>query len=300
MLNFCDHCGAALDPGEKCDCRNNGLALRCVQAPVISEDLDNVRRQLDLVLAEVGQLPADDDSLKRVKALRADLSKRFATMEEQRKEVKRQVMQPYTQAEEKYKACIADPYRAADQKLKEWVDGYQDDMKRSCEQELREYFEELCQAQGVEFLRFSQAGVRVDMAMARQKEPRKAMEQLEAFVLRVRGELDTILALEDAAEVLVEYRQNLDLSEAILVVRQRKAAALRAAEQVQAAQEASELESRHRAQLLATAPEIREQLPEEERYTLTFTVTGTKPDLKALKAYILSSNLTLEENENDE
>lgn len=300
MLNFCDHCGAALDPGEKCGCTDTGLALRCIQAPVISEDLDNVRRQLDLVLAEVGQLPADDNSLKRVKALRADLSKQFAIMEEQRKEVKRQVMQPYTQAEEKYKTCIADPYRAADQKLKEWVDGYQDGMKRSCEQELREYFEELCQVHGVDFLCFSQAGVRVDMAMARQKEPRKAMEQLEAFVLRVRGELDTVLELEDAAEVLSEYRKCLDLSGAILTVKDRKQQEAKAAELVRAAQDAREQESRHRAQLLAACPEIGEQLPQEDLYTLTFTVTGTKPDLKALKAYILSSNLTLEENENDE
>lgn len=300
MAYECEYCGAVLDPGEKCDCTDNSLALRCVQAPVISEDLEGVKRQLDLVLNEVAQLPADDNSLKRVKAIRADISKRFAAMEEQRKEVRRQVMQPYTQAEEKYKACIADPYRAADAKLKTWVDDYQNGMKQACEDGLREYFDELCQSQGVDFLRFSQAGVTVDMAMARQKEPKKAMEKLEAFVLEVRADLDTILKLEDAAEVLAEYRESLDLLDAILKVKNRKQLTAYMARQVREAKEAREQEEHHRRQLLDVMGDIGEQLPQEDLYTMTFTVTGSLPDLKALKAYILSANLTIEEDENEQ
>ena len=300
MAYECEYCGAVLDPGEKCDCMDNSLALRCVQAPVISEDLEGVKRQLDLVLNEVAQLPADDNSLKRVKAIRADISKRFAAMEEQRKEVKRQVMQPYTQAEEKYKTCIADPYRAADAQLKQWVDGYQNGMKKACEDGLREYFDELCQSQGVDFLRFSQAGVTVDMAMARQKEPKKAMEKLEAFVLGVRADLDTILTLEDAAEVLTEYRESLHLQDAILKVKNRKQLTAYMARQVREAQETREQEDQHRRQLLDVMGDIGEQLPQEELYTMTFTVTGSLPDLKALKAYILSANLTIEEDENEQ
>lgn len=300
MAYECEYCGAQLDPGEKCDCTNTGLALRCVQAPVISEDLEGVKRQLDLVLNEVAQLPADDNSLKRVKAIRADISKRFAAMEEQRKEVKRQVMQPYTQAEEKYKACIADPYRAADAKLKQWVDDYQNGMKQACEDGLREYFDELCQSQGVDFLRFSQAGVTVDMAMARQKEPKKAMERLESFVLGVRADLDTILKLEDAAEVLAEYRESLHLQDAILKVKNRKQLTAYMAQQVRETQETREQEERHRIDLLDALAYSMVQLPQEELYTMTFTVTGSLRSLKALKAYILSANLTIEEDENEQ
>lgn len=302
MMYECELCGARLDPGERCDCTGprqheaGGLALRCVQAPVIAEDLDNVRRSLDAVLAEVAQLPENDDSLKRVKALRAELSKRFAAMEDQRKEVKRQVMQPYTRAEEKYKTCIADPYRAADQQLKNWVDGYQDGMKKKCEIRLQEYFDELCQSQGVDFLRFFQCGVAVDMAMARQKEPRKAMDTIHDFVMGVRRDLDTILSLEDSAEVLTEYRESLDLSAAILVVKNRKAMTQRMAQQIEAQQEGRLMEEQHRRQLLDAMREAGTQPPVEDLYTMTFTVTGTMEALKALKAYILSSNLTIEEN----
>lgn len=297
MIYECENCGARLDPGERCDCTEpkGGLALHCVQAPVISEDLDNLRRGLETVLAEVAQLPKNDESLKRVKALRAELGKRFSAMEEQRKEVKRQVMEPYTRAEEKYKVCIADPYRSADQQLKGWVDDYQDGMKKSCEERLQEYFDELCQSQGVDFLRFSQCGVTVDMALARQKEPRKAMEQIHDFVAGVRQDLDTILALEDAAEVLGAYRDSLDLSGAIWKVKNQKALRERMAEAVARQQEARAAEAERQQTMLQAMPELLAQLPEEEQYTLTFTVTGTKPELRALKAYILSRNLTIEE-----
>lgn len=297
MLYECERCGARLDPGERCDCQNDGLAMRCIQAPVISEDLEGVRRQLESVLSEVARLPRDDDSLKRVKTLRAELNRRFSAMEEQRKEVRQQVLQPYTKAEEKYKACIAEPYRDADGKLKNWVDDYQNGMKRACEERLQEYFDSLCSAQGVDFLRFSQCGVTVDMAMARQKEPRKAMDAIEAFVLKVRADMDAIMDLEGAAEVLTEYRQLLDLPEAILTVKRRRAAVDQMAQCLEFGREAALEAQKSREQLLAAAPELREQLPQEEICTMTFTVSGTLPELKALKAYILSTNLTIEEDD---
>ena len=114
MMYECEICGAALDPGEKCSCQtvdqSSVPALRVIRAPVISEALDSVRHQLDSVLATVDQLQANDISLKQVKAIRADLAKQFQAMEQQRKAAKQQVMEPYLQAEAKYKAAIAEPF----------------------------------------------------------------------------------------------------------------------------------------------------------------------------------------------
>lgn len=303
MMYECEICGAQLDPGEKCSCtapESSVAALRVIRTPVISESLDSVRHQLNSVLAEVQQLPADDSSLKRVKAIRAELAKQFRAMDEQRKEVKRQVMEPYLQAEEKYKAAIAEPFQAADKELKDWVDNYQDGLKDAKELELREYFEELCAVYGVDFLRFEQAGVAVDMATARQKESRKAMQQLESFVLRVRGDLDTILAMEDSAEILAEYRGHNNLQRAILDVTHRRERIRWEETRIRKAQEERQKQEQHCAELLAAAPELREQLPREDIYTMTFTVTGTLAELKALKAYILTRNLRIEEDEHEQ
>lgn len=303
MMNECEICGAALDPGEKCSCQTGEQssvpALRVIRTPVISEALDSVTHQLNTVLATVEQLQANDSSLKQVKAIRADLARQFLAMEEQRKAAKKQVMEPYLQAEAKYKAAVADPYQKADKRLKDWVDNYQNGLKAAKEQELREYFEELCAAHGVDFLRFESAGVAVDMAMARQIESRTAKKALETFVLKIRGDLDTILAMEDSAEILAEYREHHDLQRAILDVTHRKQRIRWEEKQIQKALEEKQEQEQHREQLLAAAPELREQLPKEETYTMTFTVTGPLPELKALKAYILTRNLTIEEDEHE-
>lgn len=302
MMYECEICGAALDPGEKCSCmeaESSLPALRVIRTPVISEALDSVTHQLNTVLATVEQLQANDSSLKQVKAIRADLARQFLAMEEQRKAAKKQVMEPYLQAEAKYKVAIAEPFQAADKRLKAWVDNYQNGLKAAKEQELREYFEELCAVHGVDFLRFESAGVAVDMAMARQIESRTAKKALETFVLKIRGDLDTILAMEDSAEILAEYREHHDLQRAILDVTHRKQRIRWEEKQIQKALEEKQEQEQHREQLLAAAPELREQLPQEETYTMTFTVTGPLPELKALKAYILTRNLTIEEDEHE-
>lgn len=303
MMNECEICGAALDPGEKCSCQTGEQssvpAMRVIRTPVISETLDSVTHQLNTVLATVEQLQANDSSLKQVKAIRADLARQFLAMEEQRKAAKKQVMEPYLQAEAKYKAAVAEPYQKADKRLKAWVDNYQNGLKQAKETELREYFEELCAAHGVDFLRFESAGVAVDMAMARQIESRTVKKALETFVLKIRGDLDTILAMEDSAEILAEYREHHDLQRAILDVTHRKQRIRWEEKQIQKAKDEKQEQEQHREQLLAAAPELREQLPKEDTYTMTFTVTGPLPELKALKAYILTRNLTIEEDEHE-
>lgn len=286
-MNQCEHCGAYLDPGEKCDCQS-GLAIHCVQAPIISENLDSIRQQLSAVVNQACGSERNDENLKHIKSLRADLSKQFAQMEEQRKEVKRQVMQPYVQAEEKYKACIADPYRQADQQLKAWVDDYQNELKNAAWQKLEAYRAELCQARNIPPFTLEQAGVSVDMAAARQEIPKKAMAQVEAFALRIQQEVGTISTLEDSEAVMAEYVRDFDLSRAIQAVSFRRQKEEAAKEAIRQAQESRE----QRSALLEAAPELKQ---EEEVYTMAFTVTGTLPELKALKAYILTRNLTLEE-----
>lgn len=286
-MNRCENCGAYLDPGEKCDCQNS-LAIHCVQAPIISENLDSIRQQLSVMVNQACSLDRSDENLKRVKSLRADLSKQFNQMEDQRKEVKRQVMQPYTRAEEKYKTCIADPYRQADQLLKAWVDDYQNELKNAAWQKLEAYRAELCQAHNIPPFTLEQAGVSVDMAAARQDTPKKAMQQLEAFSLRIQQEVGTISTLEDSEAVMAEYVRDFDLSRAIQTITRRKQEeeAMR-----KAIRQAQENEQKRKA-LLEAAPELKQ---EEEVYTMAFTVSGTLPELKALKAYILTRNLTLEE-----
>lgn len=291
----CEVCGAALDPGEKCDCENEKYlpAIRCTQPPIIAENLDSVRQNLEILLADIGTLPQNDDALKYVKTIRANLAKEFDRYESQRKAVKKAVMEPYDQANQKYTEFIAKPYKDADERLKKWVDHYQGELKQKCVDGLRNYFAELCQVNGIDFLPFHACGITVDMAMARQKEPRKAMDQIDAVVSRVRGDIETILRLENAEEVMAEYRKFPVLSEAIITVENRKLQQEQTRLYLEVKRQKQEAEEAMQAAIRA---ELHEAVPQlEEKYSVCFRATGTLSALKAMKANAQALGITFEE-----
>ena len=295
----CAACGAALDPGEKCDCAQSNLpAIRCTQPPIIVENLDSVRQNLENLLADISTLPQNDESLKYVKQIRANLSKEFEQMENQRKAAKKQVMEPYDAANEKYQAYVAAPYKDADDRLKKWVDAYQDNMKQKCTDDLQKYFDELCQANGIDFLPFHRCGIKVDMAMARQKEPTKAMDAIYDFVMSVRADMDTILKMEDAEEIMAAYRRNPSLSDVVVAINEKKKDRERMARFLEDQRRQQEQKSQARAAMMEAAPEA---IPEpEERYTVAFQATGSLASLKAMKAYGITLGITFTEIEQEE
>lgn len=300
LMNECEIFGAALDPGEKCDCGMDKYlpAIRCTQPPIIVENIDSVRQNLELLLADISTLPQDDAALKYVKQIRANLAKDFERMEIQRKTAKKQVMEPYDTANEKYQAYVATPYKEADDRLKKWVDDYQGNLKQACFDTLKRYFDELCQSQNIDFLTFAQCGVVVDMAMARQKEPRKAMDQIYTYVMGVRSDLDTILKMEDAEEIMAEYRCCPILASAIGKVTRRKADLENTARFLENQRRQREQQSVERAAMIEAAPKI--QPEPEDKYSVCFLATGTLSALKAMKAHATALGITFEEIEQEE
>ena len=301
MYRECENCGASLDPGEICDCRTGEAqlpAICCTQQPVIVENLDSVRNRLEGLISEVGGFPQDDESLKKVKKLRADLNKEKERYEAQRKEARRIVLAPYERANKKYEEYISGPYNSADQTLKEWVDNYQNGIQQKCEADLRVHFDELCQANGIDFIPFHRCGVSVDMSMARQKEPRKAMDAIYNFVKAVRADMDTIAGMEDAGEVMAEYRKYPVLSEAVLTVTRRKQELEKSKAYIAQQQEQKRQQDENLAVLIEAAPEI--QPEPEEQYSVCFRATGTLSALKAMKAHALALGITFEEIKQEE
>ena len=262
--------------------------LICTQPPVISENLLDLNARVSSITTMLSALPPEPENLPKVKKARADLRRYFESLEEQRKAVKAAVMAPYNDAEARYKRLVSDPINQADNLCKDFVDGVESAMKQQCEEGLREYFSELCAVNHVEFLKFEQAGIVVDMASSRQKTPKKLREQLAQFVSRVSSDLGSISEMEDAEEILVEYKQSLSLSSAIGIVldRHRRIQQQREESISRASVKASELEAVHKVD--AIAPPAPVQPPKEERrYTISFTLRPTEAQMKKLRPFLI-------------
>lgn len=197
-----------------CAMESNEL-IRLVQVPVIEESLQTLRDHWEQMAADADAMVCTEDTIQSVKASRAETTKEFKAVEAQRLQVKRAYEEPLKRFEALYKECVTDAYKRADGVYGAKISAVESEIKRRCEDGLRDYFTELCAAYHVEWLRFEQSGIKVDLTSAKQKTPKKLRWQLEAFVVKAASDVEAISHMEGAKEVLAEYKLTLDLSKAI-------------------------------------------------------------------------------------
>ena len=270
--------------------------MKVTQLPVIEEHLRSRKEQTEQRVAEAMSLVCTDETLTSVKNIRAEMNREFADAETQRKAIKAAIMEKYDSFESVYRECIADPYKRADADLKAKIDATESEIKSRCEEMLLGYFRELCAVNEIDFLSFGQTGVKVDMASARAKTPKKLMEQIKLKVDGVAQDMKTIGTMgENAPEIMVEYKKNLDLSLAISVVNERH----RRAEEEREAVKRHTVTPAARAagDTVAAAPQVAPKRVEQaavERLTVSFRVTDTRERLRLLKQFLVSNGYQYE------
>lgn len=270
--------------------------MKVTQLPVIEEHLRSRKEQTEQRVAEAMSLVCTDETLTSVKNIRAEMNREFADAETQRKAIKAAIMEKYDSFEAVYRECIADPYKRADTDLKAKIDATESEIKSRCEEMLLGYFQELCAVNEIDFLSFGQTGVKVDMASARAKTPKKLMEQIKLKVDGVAQDMKTIGTMgENAPEIMVEYKKNLDLSLAISVVNERH----RRAEEEREAVKRHTVTPVARAAgvTVAAAPQVVPKRVEQaavERLTVSFRVTDTRERLRLLKQFLVSNGYQYE------
>ncbi|MBQ9251602.1 MAG: DUF1351 domain-containing protein [Clostridia bacterium] len=291
------------------------------QLPVIEDQLQAVKASIEERVNTALSLVCTEETYKDVKKVRSELNKEFTELEKRRKEVKAGIMAPYDNFERVYKECAADIYTRADAALKTKISEVEDGLKGQKAEALQAYFEEYRESLGLEkdFVTLAQTGIRVGLSDSLSGLKKRAAE----FLDRIASDLKAIDAQETRDEVLTEYRKSFNLADAMMIVSRRHQeieVAKRAREEAEARKAA---EAEKQAAILAaaaqSAPEVGEQgtaenvpqaapeaplaapvamdAPQEashgewapeaiQRYTTTFTVTGTMDQLKALKKFL--------------
>lgn len=278
------------------------------QLPQIEEHLKELSIEVEQKVENAKSLICTEENVKTIKEVRADLNKEFKEVEKQRKTVKEQVLAPYMQFEEVYKQYISDKYKSADIDLKQKVDSVESELKTKKEQEVKDYFEEYKTANNIDFITYEQAKINVTLSASM----KSLKEQAKTFVDKIVDDLKLIETQEHKAEILVEYKQSLNVSNAITTVTNRFKAieeekkrheelkqkqleeARRIAEQNIKMQE----EETKRALDNFVVPEVLQapviEEKQEEILTLKFAVRGTRKKLKELKQFLESGGYDYE------
>lgn len=286
---------------------NEIMAVR--QLPVIEERLRSQAEAVDKRVALAESLVCTEDTYKAVKKTRAELNSEFAGLEEQRKAIKKAILEPYERFEQIYRECISDKYRAADDTLKRKIAEVEDGIKDAKREEVEEFFNEYAASLGLGFVSFAASGISVTMSASR----KSLMDSARKFLDGIYDDLAMIATQEHADEVFVEYRKTLNASQAVTTVaarhaqieeeRRRREEAETAAKAMQAAQERVDeaLQTEAPPEAL-TPPETVEpapvpaEAPQEAAkvFSMTFTVRGTLDQLRAVKKFLVDGGYDYE------
>jgi len=265
------------------------------QLPQIEEHLKDLSTEIDKKVKDAKSLICTEESVKTIKQVRADLNKEFKELEIQRKAVKEQILEPYVQFEEVYKTYISDKYKEADIDLKQKIDSTENELKKQKENEIKDYFEEYKTAYNIDFINYEQANINVTLTASK----KSLKEQAKKFIDEIVDDLKLIETQECKEEILVEYKQNLNVSKSIqevanrhkLLEEEKKKQEELKNKQLEEAQRQADMSIK--TQEVATknaldnfvieAPKIEEQ---EEILTLKFKVRGTRSKLRELKRFL--------------
>lgn len=260
------------------------------QLPIIQEQLKTLSSEIEIKVTSAKHLSCTEENKQMVKKIRADFNKEFKELEARRKQVKEQVLAPYMQFEEIYNEYIADKYKEADMELNNKINAIEIEQKKKLEDEARRYFEEYITSKNIDFVSFEKVGLKIGVS----DNPTKLKKQITAFIDKIVDDLKLIETQEHKAEILVEYRQTLNVSNAITTVVNR----IKVIEEEKRKQE--EFINEASKAVIITAEEKQEilQAPIEEKQeeilTLKFTVRGTKTKLKELKEFLVNGGYDYE------
>ena len=190
------------------------------QLPIISQNLMAIKAEVDARTARAASLICTEDTVKEVKKERAELNKEFTALENERKRVKSAILKPYEEFEAVYKECVSAAYKSADETLKGKIADVENGLKAERQAAFNEYFERKRVEACIDFVFPEQVGVKITLSGSAEGYKQAA----DAFFDKVLSELGTIDKMNDKDEILYEYKQTLNLGQAIAAVTNRKAA----------------------------------------------------------------------------
>ena len=297
------------------------------QLPEFEEHLHLIKEEAEKRVADAMQMVVSEETVKTVKKVRAELNSEFSALEQSRIAAKKAVMEPYEKLEAIYKTCVTDVYGPANEQLGSKVADVENGLKEAKKEKVKAYFEECCVAANIDWLKYEQAEITVTLSASE----KSLKEKAKSFVSRIASEIGLIETQEHADEIMVEYKQTLLLADSIRLIQRRYEAlqkekekkeriaaekALKAAAAAKVSAECAEqnppqanpaplafkpptettVQQRMDASVEMAPPAAqKEPVPSNrEILQLTFTVRGTRTELRALKQFLTEGGYDFE------
>lgn len=143
------------------------------------------------------------------------------------------------------------------------------------------YFEEYKQSKNIDFITYERAEINVTMSTSE----KKVKEQVKQFIDKIEEDLTLINTQNYSDEILVEYKNNLNVSKSIMVVAERH----KQLEELKNSQEENKKIQEAEEKVIEKVEQVIEaprEIEDNTIYTTTFTVKATKKQLRELVQFL--------------
>ena len=269
------------------------------QLPIIKTHLEQLSAQIKEKVDSAMNLICTEDTVRDVKQIRANLTKEFNELENQRKQVKNAIMEKYNAFEEIYKENISELYKKADSDLKNKIDKVENELKLEKENELREFAEQWFTYHAIkDIVKFEDIGLNITLSASM----KSLKEQVTSFCERISSDIKLIELEEYKDEIMIEYKNNLNYAQSKLDVTFRH-------QQLEAMKKRDEEILKMKLEEQKVIEKVEEVVEEikapveietttiedtEEQFIVTFTVKASKGKLKLLKEFMKKEGIDYE------
>lgn len=269
---------------------NGEIQARIKSVGEIESNMKEVKGYVEELNNYYKNITFTEETMKEAKEEKSKVNKFKAEVADYRKKIIAEYNKPIKVFEDTAKETeklLAETYNT----INKQVASYEEEQKRKKEQQVKEYFEEYKTANNIDFITYEQMNINITLTASM----KSLKEQVKAFIDKIVDDLKLIEIQECKEEILVEYKQNLNVSRAIQEVANRH----KLLEEEKKKQEEKKItiisnenheitkKSYEQLEEVFNKPlEQPEEVKQEEILTLKFTVRGTRTKLKELKRFL--------------
>ena len=261
--------------------------------PTIYEKLEVIGKWVDDGLAklDLDNLIVDEEHKQELKNSRSEINNISKLLEDKRKAIKKQILDPYEKFEEKYNEEIKNKLNNASDKLGNAINEIEDNQKQEKEQELRQFFENYNEDYHLEsIISFEDVGLNITLSASM----KSLKDQIVAFFEKVANDFMAIQNGEHKEDVLFEYKNNgFDYARAVNKVNEMQKEIEILQHKLEEKRKLNEIEEKvvQNVETLVSAPV---EIVEEETIECNFKVYATKSQLKELKLFLQEKGIKYE------
>ena len=261
--------------------------------PKIYQLLEQLSVEIDKEVNEALALDCTEESKVEVKKARANLNKLKSELEERRKYVKEQILEPYVNFEKVYNALLKDKLNYGEQTLKNRIDEIENTQRQQKQDMLLDYFNEYMESIHLEgIVDWDKLNIKVNLSDSE----KKLRETVKSKLDSIRNDIKLIELEENQDEIMIEYLKDYDFAKAKLTVANRINEKHRLEQERLKRQEAEqkdrEIESKVEDEITMPVEIVDKPVENVESYlTARFEVKATREKLIALKQYMTENGL---------